>query len=110
MPCQGPGRRETSLKITHIPSKMLTGGGDGFKDITCRGIPAIYHLIQETKCELIMAGHAGVNKIILSQTMGKLPDKLLAIQEYRIIPYYSVSSTYKSLCYISPGSPGKLYK
>lgn len=46
-------------------------GGESFLDCTIRVIPAFYHILQSTRGNLLIVGHAGVNRIILCQVLGR---------------------------------------
>ena len=46
-------------------------GGESFFDCTKRVIPAFYSLLHATRGNILLVGHAGVNRIILCQVLGK---------------------------------------
>lgn len=58
-------------------------GGESFHDCACRVIPALYDIIHSSSGNVLIVGHAGVNRIILSQAMGKdLKDLFDIPQDY----------------------------
>lgn len=58
-------------------------GGESFQDCALRVIPALYHVFHSTRGDILIVGHAGVNRIILSQAMGAdLKDLFKIPQEY----------------------------
>jgi len=58
-------------------------GGESFRDCACRVIPALYEALRSTRGDILIVGHAGVNRIILCQALGKSLDKLFEIgQDY----------------------------
>lgn len=58
-------------------------GGESFQDCALRVIPALYHIFHSTRGDILIVGHAGVNRIILSQVMGAdLKDLFKIRQEY----------------------------
>jgi broad specificity phosphatase PhoE len=44
-------------------------------------IPAFYEIIQSTRGNVLIVAHAGVNRIILSQVLGKSLDGLFEIDQ-----------------------------
>lgn len=58
-------------------------GGESFFDCSCRVLPAFYSLLRETRGNAAIVGHAGVNRIILSQLTGaSLADLFDIPQDY----------------------------
>ncbi len=58
-------------------------GGESFLDCALRVIPALYDMLQLTSGNLLIVGHAGVNRILLSQLMGNPAETLFDIaQDY----------------------------
>ncbi len=58
-------------------------GGESFLDCASRVIPAFYSVLRETRGDLVVVGHAGVNRILLAQVMGVNAQDVLKIpQEY----------------------------
>jgi alpha-ribazole phosphatase len=57
--------------------------GESFLDCTLRVIPAFYEILNSTRGNILIVGHAGVNRIILSQALGRSLEDLFQIgQEY----------------------------
>jgi len=57
--------------------------GESFLDCTFRVIPAFYETLTSTRGNILIVGHAGVNRIILSQALGRsLADLFEIDQEY----------------------------
>ena len=57
--------------------------GESFLDCALRVIPAFYEILNSTRGNILIVGHAGVNRIVLSQALGWPMDCLLEIdQEY----------------------------
>ncbi len=57
--------------------------GESFLDCTFRVIPALYETLTSTRGNILIVGHAGVNRIILSQALGRSLEDLFEIeQEY----------------------------
>lgn len=46
-------------------------GGESFFDCTKRVIPAFYSLLHASRGNILLVGHAGVNRIVLCQVLGK---------------------------------------
>jgi len=46
-------------------------GAESFMDCACRVLPAFYEVLGSTRGNILIAGHAGVNRILLCQAMGK---------------------------------------
>jgi probable phosphoglycerate mutase len=58
-------------------------GGESFLDCAFRVIPALYDMLHLTRGNILIVGHAGVNRILLSQIMGKSAENLFEIaQDY----------------------------
>lgn len=58
-------------------------GGESFLDCTKRVLPAFHDLLHTTRGDLLIVGHAGVNRIILCQALGLSLAKLFEIcQDY----------------------------
>ncbi|MGO9312001.1 MAG: DVU_1551 family NTP transferase [Syntrophobacteraceae bacterium] len=67
------------LDIVHF----RPGEGESFLDCTFRVIPAFYETLTSTRGNILIVGHAGVNRIILSQALGRsLADLFEIDQEY----------------------------
>jgi len=61
-------------------------GGESFLDCTRRVIPTFYHLLHTTRGNILVVGHAGVNRIILCQVLGRsLADLLDIRQDYACV-------------------------
>jgi molybdenum cofactor cytidylyltransferase len=58
-----------------------TPGGESFHDVTLRVIPAFYEILQSTPGNVAIVAHAGVNRVILSQVLGKSLDGLFEIDQ-----------------------------
>jgi probable phosphoglycerate mutase len=57
--------------------------GESFLDCAFRVIPAFYEILTSTPGNVLIVGHAGVNRIILSQALGQSLEDLFEIdQEY----------------------------
>jgi probable phosphoglycerate mutase len=57
--------------------------GESFLDCTFRVIPAFYEILTSAPGNVLIVGHAGVNRIILSQALGRSLEDLFEIdQEY----------------------------
>jgi molybdenum cofactor cytidylyltransferase len=58
-------------------------GGESFLDCANRTIPALNEVLRSTCGDILIVGHAGVNRILLCQAMGKSMDSLFDIaQDY----------------------------
>jgi probable phosphoglycerate mutase len=55
--------------------------GESFMDCANRVIPAFFNLLHGTEENILIAGHAGVNRIILCQAMGLSMGRLLEIEQ-----------------------------
>jgi molybdenum cofactor cytidylyltransferase len=56
-------------------------GGESFLDCTKRVIPAFFNLLQATRGNILIVGHAGVNRIILCQVLGLSLANLFEIEQ-----------------------------
>ncbi len=56
-------------------------GGESFLDCTKRVIPAFLDLLHTTRGSVLVVGHAGVNRIILCQVLGRSLADLFAIKQ-----------------------------
>jgi molybdenum cofactor cytidylyltransferase len=56
-------------------------GAEGFLECACRAIPALFDILRSTRGDILIVGHAGVNRILLSQAMGRSMDDLLDIDQ-----------------------------
>ena len=56
-------------------------GGESFFDCTKRVIPAFYEMIHATRGNILIVGHAGVNRIILCQVLGKSLENLFEVEQ-----------------------------
>ncbi len=57
--------------------------GESFLDCTFRVIPAFYEILTSALGNVLIVGHAGVNRIILSQALGRSLEDIFEIdQEY----------------------------
>jgi|GEM_PF-85945 len=58
-------------------------GGESFLDCTHRALRAFYDILHSTEGNILIVAHAGVNRILLSQAMGKSLENLFEIpQDY----------------------------
>jgi probable phosphoglycerate mutase len=75
-----PGQFEArGLNIVHY----RTPEGESFQDCALRVIPTLYNILHSTRGDILIVGHAGINRIILSQAMGTDMKDLFKIrQEY----------------------------
>lgn len=55
-------------------------GGESFLDCTCRVLPAFHDILRSTPGNVAIVAHAGVNRILLSQMLGRSLDELLSIK------------------------------
>jgi alpha-ribazole phosphatase len=55
--------------------------GESFLDCTFRVIPAFYETLTSSRGNILIVGHAGVNRIILSQTLGRSLEHLFEIEQ-----------------------------
>ncbi len=58
-----------------------TPGGESFLECTFRVMGAFYDILHSTRGDIVIAGHAGVNRIILSQALGRSLDELFDIRQ-----------------------------
>ncbi len=56
-------------------------GGESFHDCALRVLPAFYEALQSTSGDILIVSHAGVNRILLCQIMGKPMDSLFEIDQ-----------------------------
>ncbi len=56
-------------------------GGESFLDCTKRVIPAFFDILHATRGNILIAGHAGVNRIILCQVSGLSLDQLFDMDQ-----------------------------
>lgn len=56
-------------------------GGESFLDCALRVIPALTEILQANHGNILVAGHAGVNRIILCQALGWSLDRVLEIRQ-----------------------------
>jgi probable phosphoglycerate mutase len=71
--------RARGLDIVHFHPPE----GESFLDCTFRVIPTFYEILASTRGNVLIVGHAGVNRIILSQALGRSLEDLFGIdQEY----------------------------
>ena len=81
--------------VAGIWSFFAHPGGESFLDCALRVIPALYDMLQLTSGNLLIVGHAGVNRILLSQLMGNPAETLFDIaQDYgclNLILYHDFS-------------------
>jgi probable phosphoglycerate mutase len=74
--------------LGHRPPK-----GESFFECTLRVIPAFYDMLGRTRGNLLIVGHAGVNRILLSQALGRSLRDLLEIdQDYGCVNVLVVRS------------------
>jgi broad specificity phosphatase PhoE/CTP:molybdopterin cytidylyltransferase MocA/HD superfamily phosphodiesterase len=58
-------------------------GGESFLDCAFRVIPALFEALRSTRGDMLIVGHAGVNRILICQAMGKAMDAIFDIaQDY----------------------------
>ncbi len=56
-------------------------GGESFLDCARRAVPAFYEAIYSTRGDILIVGHAGVNRILLCQMLGKPMSELFDIEQ-----------------------------
>jgi alpha-ribazole phosphatase len=56
-------------------------GGESFLDCACRVISALYEALRATRGNILIVGHAGVNRILLCQALGKSMNELFDIDQ-----------------------------
>jgi broad specificity phosphatase PhoE len=58
-------------------------GGESFLDCAFRVIPALFEALRSTRGDILIVGHAGVNRILICQATGKSMDAIFDIaQDY----------------------------
>ncbi len=102
-------RRDFALEFLERGRDMLhyrTPGGESFLECSFRVMGALYDILHSTRGDILIVGHAGVNRILLSQALGRSLDDLFGIdQDYgclNVISYRSQTFDVKLL----NGSPG----
>ena len=64
-------------------SCFVRPAGESFQDCAFRVIPALFAALLSTRGDILIAGHAGVNRILICQAMGKSMDAIFDItQDY----------------------------
>ncbi len=88
-------------------------GGESFLDCASRVIPALFEALRATHGDILIAGHAGVNRILLCQAMGKSMDGIFDIaQDYgclNLIRYSNFRFELEILNETEQSSPGRLF-
>lgn len=56
-------------------------GGESFLDCTMRVLPVFYEIVQSVPGNLVIVGHAGINRIILCQVLGMNLDRLFELEQ-----------------------------
>ena len=56
-------------------------GAESFMECACRAIPALFDILRSSRGDILIVGHAGVNRILLSQAMGRSMDDLFDIDQ-----------------------------
>ena len=69
--------RERGRDIVHYQPP----GGESFLDCAKRVIPAFYEMIHATRGNILIVGHAGVNRIMLCQVLGKSLENLFEVEQ-----------------------------
>jgi probable phosphoglycerate mutase len=69
-----------------ILSCFVRPAGESFQDCAFRVIPALFAALLSTRGDILIAGHAGVNRILICQAMGKSMDTVR--KEWRLISVY----------------------
>jgi molybdenum cofactor cytidylyltransferase len=60
-----------------------TPGGESFLDCACRVMPALDEIIKETQGDILIVGHAGMNRVLLCRILGKPLNEMFEIpQDY----------------------------
>jgi len=54
-------------------------GGESFEDCSARVVPALHRLLASTRGDLVLVGHAGVNRLLLCHVLGMLPANLFRL-------------------------------
>lgn len=55
--------------------------GESFFECACRVIPALYEAIYKTRGDILIVAHAGVNRILLCEVLGKSMNELFDIEQ-----------------------------
>ncbi|QTA79950.1 Histidine phosphatase superfamily protein [Desulfonema limicola] len=63
------------------PAGYRPPGGESFKDLQQRVVPVFNRLVKETDGSLLVAGHAGVNRVILCHVLGMPLENLFRISQ-----------------------------
>ncbi|MHC1743184.1 MAG: DVU_1551 family NTP transferase [Syntrophobacteraceae bacterium] len=69
--------RARGLDIVHYRPP----GGESFLDCTFRVLPAFHEILRSTPGNIAIVAHAGVNRILLSQVLGRPLDDLFSIEQ-----------------------------
>jgi molybdenum cofactor cytidylyltransferase len=56
-------------------------GGENFLDCACRVLPAFYEVLRATRGDILIVGHAGVNRTLLCQALGQSMNTLFDIEQ-----------------------------
>jgi molybdenum cofactor cytidylyltransferase len=56
-------------------------GGENFLDCACRVLPAFYRIMHSSRGDILMVAHAGVNRTLLCQVLGKSMDTLFEVEQ-----------------------------
>jgi alpha-ribazole phosphatase len=54
-------------------------GGESFEDCSARVVPAFHRILASTHGDLLLVGHAGVNRLLLCHVLGMLPANLFRL-------------------------------
>jgi probable phosphoglycerate mutase len=54
-------------------------GGESFEDCSARVVPAFHRILASTRGDLLVVGHAGVNRLLLCHVLGMLPANLFRL-------------------------------
>lgn len=80
-------------------------------DCTLRVIPALYDMLHSSRGNLLIVGHRMLNRILLSQALGKSLGNLFEIDQacgcLNVIRYSDFTFDVKVLNEISPPDPAK---
>jgi len=86
-------------------------GGESLMDCTLRVIPALYDMLHSSRGNLLIVGHRMLNRILLSQALGKSLGNLFEIDQacgcLNVIRYSDFTFDVKVLNEISPPDPAK---
>lgn len=100
----GEAAEERGRDIVHFRPP----GGESFLDCTFRVIPALYDILRTTRGDILIVGHAGVNRILLCHAMKKpLKDLFDIKQDYgciNVIEYKDFAfevEAINEICYLS---------